>query len=79
MARLNKTESGQVMALVDKPGWTALIHLASMTINELNAREVSGSNEFETLRSIHTRQGKVEALKEFFKGIEDGVSLSENR
>ena len=77
MARLSKTDSSALMAMMDRPGWTALIKLASMTINELNAREVSGSNEFEVLRSLFTREGRVGGLKEFFDGIEKGESLSD--
>jgi hypothetical protein len=77
MARLSKTDSAALMALVDRPGWQALIKLASMTINDLNSRKASGGNEFEVLRSVFTREAKVEALQEFFDGIEKGESLSD--
>ncbi|MES2216639.1 MAG: hypothetical protein V4481_05090 [Patescibacteria group bacterium] len=77
MAKLNKSESGAVFAIMDKPGWAALMKLVAMTINDLNARSVPGTNAFETLRSLHIREGKVDALKEFFNGIENGESLSE--
>jgi hypothetical protein len=77
MARLNKSESSALMSMMDKPAWQALIKLASMTIKDLNGREISGQNEFETLRSLFTLQGKVEALQEFFDGIEKGESLSD--
>ena len=74
---LNKQDSAALMAMVDKPGWFALQKLVAMTINELNNREVSGSNEFEVLRSLFTREGRVGGLKEFFDGIEKGESLSD--
>lgn len=77
MARLNKTDTGQLMGMMGKPGWEVLLKLVSMTIGELNSREIPGQNEFETLRALHTRQGKVDGLKEFFNGIENGESLSE--
>ena len=77
MAKLSKSDSSALMALADKPGWQALIELASMTINDLNSRKASGMNEFEVLRSVFTREAKVEALQEFFDGIEKGESLSD--
>ena len=77
MARLSKTDSSALMSLVDRPGWQALIKLASMTINDLNSRKAAGMNEFEVLRSVFTREAKVEALQEFFDGIEKGESLSD--
>lgn len=64
------------MALMDKPGWDALAKLVAVTINELNARETPGQNAFETLRALHTREGQVKGLREFFDGIEKGDSLS---
>ncbi len=77
MAKLPKIESAQVMSLMEKPGWAALLKLVAMTVNDLNSRRVQGQNEFETLRSLHTREGRVDALTEFFNGIENGESLSE--
>lgn len=77
MAKLNKGESASVMSIMDKPGWQSLMKLVAMTINDLNSRPLSGNNEFEVLRSVFTRQAKVEALTEFFNGIENGESLSD--
>ena len=77
MARLNKTETSQLIGIMDKPAWAALLKLVALTINDLNARPVSGQNEFETLRSLFRKEGKVEALTEFFNGIKNGESLSE--
>ena len=64
------------MALMEKPGWEALMKLAAMTISELNAQVAPGQNEYEKLRSVFTKEAKVEALKEFFQNIEDGHSLT---
>ena len=78
MAKLNRGDSGLVMRLKDMPGWQSLLKLAAATVNDLNARQVAGTNEFETLRSLFVREGRVSALKEFFDGIENGDSLSED-
>ena len=76
MSKLSRTESAQLMSLMDKPGWACLTKLVAMTINELNAREATGENEFQVLRALFTRQGRVGGLTEFFNGIENGESLS---
>lgn len=76
MAKLNKSESAQIFAIMEKPGWAALIKLVAMTVSDLNARPASGNNEFEVLRSVFKKEAKVEALQEFFNGIESGESLS---
>ena len=78
MSKLSKSDSGQLMSIMQSAGWQALMKLVAMTINDLNSREVTGQSEFETLRSIFTRQGRVGALKEFFNDIENGNSLSED-
>jgi hypothetical protein len=76
MSKINKLESGMVMKMMETPGWGALMKLVATTINELNAREVTGQNEFEIIRSVFIREGRVGALKEFFNDIENGNSLS---
>lgn len=77
MSKLNKSESAQLMAIMEKPGWQSLLKLATMTINDLNSRPCQGNNEFETLRSLFRKEAKVDALTEFFNGIENGESLSD--
>lgn len=77
MSKLNKTESAQLMGLMDKPGWDALMKLVAMTINDLNSRKSAGTNEFELMRSVFTKEARVDAIQEFFNGIENGESLSQ--
>ena len=80
MAKLNKSESAQVMSLMSHKGWEVLMKLVIMTIDELNARQATGSNAFEVLRSMYLRDGRVEGLKElFFNGLDNGTALSGER
>ena len=51
--------------------------LLVMTIADLNSRETQGTNTFEKLRSVFTKEGQVKGLTEFFKGLEDGESLTD--
>ena len=79
MAKLTRSESAQLLSLMDKPGWEVLIKLVAMTINELNSRPCPGENEFQLMRSVFRKEARVEALQEFFKGIEEGTSLTVDR
>lgn len=48
-----------------------LITLLAQYINQNNpVSEVTGENEFQTLRTLHTSQGKVEGVKEFLDQVE---------
>lgn len=76
MSKLNKIDSGAVLALMEHKGWETLLKLVALTINELNSRPVTGTNEFETLRSLHVMEGKVEALEQFFNELEQGMPLT---
>jgi hypothetical protein len=67
------------MKIMDTPGWAAIIKLVAMTVSELNARVSAGSNAFEVLRSLHTREGKVAGLTEFFNGLENAELLTGDR
>lgn len=77
MAILNKSDSAQIFSLMEHKGWGVLTKLVAMTVNDLNARKAAGTNEFEVLRSLHIKEGRVDALKEFFNDVESGKVLSE--
>lgn len=77
MARLNKTDSGAVFALMEHKGWESLMKLVVTTIAELNSREAPGQNAYEKLRSVFVKEGQVKGLTEFFKGVEEGTALTE--
>ena len=79
MAKLSRTESAQVMKIMDTEGWNMLMKLVAMTVSELNARVSAGSNAFEVLRSLHTREGKVAGLTEFFNSLENAELLTGDR
>jgi hypothetical protein len=79
VAQLNKEESALVMGLMQGRGWEKLLKLVSLTINDLNSRQAQGSNEFEVLRSLFTKEARVAALREFFDDLENGNSLTGER
>ncbi len=66
----NRAESQMIKNLMNSDGWNELLTLLGREIDELHAEPIAGSNEFETLRALHYRDGKVAGLKEFFDKLE---------
>lgn len=67
---LNKAEISQLKQLMKEEGWEILLRVLAGYINELNAENITGQNAFEALRALHSRQGKVEGLTEFFEHLD---------
>ena len=53
--------------------YDVMIALLSAYKTALQMEEVTGENEFQTLRELHIKQGKVAGVKEFFEQIEREV------
>lgn len=70
MANLDKGQEAHLKALVRSDGWDVLMLALAEHIDKLNAEEITGSSEFETLRALHLKQGKVGGLTDFFDKVE---------
>lgn len=70
MASLNKSEASAIKSLQREAGWEALVKLLGEHVESLRAEPITGSNAFEELRSLHTKQGKIDGLLEFFDIID---------
>lgn len=67
---LSKTEISQLKELTKENGWDVLMKYLGQYIEETNGIEINGQNAFETLRMLHTNQGKVSGVTEFFDRLE---------
>lgn len=67
---LNKLEMSGIKKLTRDDAWDFLIKALGFYVDRINALKPSGADAFETLRSLHTNQGKVDGVKEFFEEIE---------
>lgn len=72
--RMTKLEIAQFKDLMQGDKWELLMKLLGQRINDLNAKEITGLDSFQTLKELHTRDGMVKGLKEFFDSIERGIS-----
>ena len=70
MAPLNKLQKSQIKGWMQEESYAAVYQLYQNRIAEIRAEEITGLNEFETLRTLHKNQGRVEALMQFFEDLE---------
>lgn len=67
---LNKAQCGQIRSLMKDDRWDAIIKFLAQKIETLRAERIAGTNAFEELRALHTRDAKVDGLIEFFDQLE---------
>lgn len=67
---LPKAELVQLKGLIKTEVWDVLLKVLAQYIDDIEQQPVDGMNEFMTLKNLHTKQGKIEGIKEFFERIE---------
>ncbi len=70
MAPLNKLQKSQIKAWMQEESYTAVFQFFTNRINQIRAEEITGNSEFETLRALHMKQGREQALLEFFNDLD---------
>ncbi len=70
MTKLNKLQTSQIKAWMQEESYAAVFQFFTNRLETIRAEEVTGHNEFETLRALHKKQGKEEALVDFFNDLE---------
>ncbi len=71
---LTKQEKGMIKGLMREQAWQALMKFVALKTEQWKGQPVGGKDAFETLRSLHTRDGKVEGINELFDEMEKTVS-----
>lgn len=73
-----ETEEKQLMAkvrtLMMTDEWDALMRLVNRRVVNLSREPVTGRDAFETLRALHTREGRIDGLLKFFDDLDNGAS-----
>lgn len=67
---LNKAQQAQVRSLMKEDRWDAVMRFVALKIDQWRTQKISGNSEFETLRDLFTRDGKVEGVLEVFDQLE---------
>ena len=67
---LTKAQQAQIRSLMKDDRWDSVMRYVALKIDQWRADRISGQNEFETLRALFTRDGKVDGVNEVFDGME---------
>ena len=67
---INKATAMQIQQLMKDEKWEAVLKFYAYKINLLKDEKITGTNDFETLKNLHTQQGKIDGLTEFFDQME---------
>lgn len=70
MGALTKQEQAQLKALIKNDYWSVLEKYVAAYTEGVNSQEIVGTNEFETLRMLHSNQGKVNGVEELLNLLE---------
>lgn len=70
MDTLNKKEQAMIKSLMKDDRWNAVTKFIVLKLKQWNEQEINGTSAFQELRALHTRDGKVTGIKEFFDQLE---------
>ena len=68
---MDKLKSNQLKALARTEQWEALTSYVDEVIKRWQDENVIGSTEFETMKLLIMREGKISGLREFFKYLDE--------
>lgn len=73
MTQITKVQGAALKHMMQGDAWNVVMQLLGNELDTLRDQEVTGTNAFETLREVHTRQGKIVGLTDFFNKLERGA------
>jgi len=68
---MDKLKSNQLKALARTEQWEALTSYVDEVIKRWQDENVIGATEFETMKLLFMREGKISGLREFFKYLDE--------
>jgi hypothetical protein len=68
---LDKLKQQQLKALARTENWDALVSFTEDVIKRWQDENVIGATEFDTMKLLFMREGKIIGLREFFKYLDE--------
>lgn len=68
---MDKLKSNQLKALARTEQWEALTSYVDEVIKRWQNENVIGATEFDTMKLLFMREGKIIGLREFFKYLDE--------
>ena len=67
---MDKLQLQLIKRLIMDDSWDALMKAKEEYIAKNSIGNITGNSEFETLRELHTKQGKIQGIIDFFEDLE---------
>ena len=64
---LSKLERQQIRQIIESPQWPAIERVAELTIQKMIEEEVVRDTQWETLKSVLKREGRIQGTRDFIK------------
>ncbi len=68
--KLSSADKARIKQLMKTDEWESVVRFFAIKITQWKDEKITGGSEFETLKSLHTNQGKVDGLEEFMNQLE---------
>lgn len=72
--KLERIERAQIKSLMQDDRWNGFEKAVALYLAMLREEKIGGQNEFETLRALHSRDGKIEGINGLLKELEENVA-----
>lgn len=71
---MDKLAKSQIKALLNDQRFDGIVKAYEEYLDKVRKDNVIGNNEFETLRNVFVKEGKLMGLKEFFDQLEQNIN-----
>lgn len=68
--KITNADKARIKQLMKTEEWNSIIKFYALKLEQWNSTKVTGIGAFDTLKNLHTQQGKVEGLEEFMNQLE---------
>jgi hypothetical protein len=71
---MNKLVQQQIKAILHDPKFDGVVEFYKEYTDKVKDENVIGNNEFETLRNVFVKEGKLQGIKDFFDQLDKQVT-----
>lgn len=71
---IDKLAKQQIKALLNDNRFDGIVSFYEEYCDKIRKENVIGNNEFETLRNVFLKEGKLQGIKNFFDELENNIN-----
>lgn len=68
--KLSNADKARIKQVMKTDEWESVIRFFALKLTQWQSEKITGISEFDTLKNLHTMQGKVDGLEEFMNQLE---------